>query len=142
MNVAMILNEKGRDVVVHMGGTAITDVVRDLSQRGIGATVITDEADRVVGIVSERDIMRAIADSGAACLDQPVSTIMTRNVATCTEHDTVTDIMAKMTEGRFRHMPVVSSERLVGIVSIGDVVKNHIAEVEMEANALRTYVAG
>ena len=142
MNVAMILNEKGRDVVVHMGGTAITEVVRDLSQRGIGATVITDEEDRVVGIVSERDIMRAIATSGAACLDQPVSSIMTRNVATCSEHDTVTDIMAKMTDGRFRHMPVVSNDRLVGIVSIGDVVKNHIAEVEMEANALRTYVAG
>ena len=142
MNVAMILNEKGRDVVVHKAGTAIADVVRELSQKGIGATVITDEGDRVVGIVSERDIMRAIADSGAACLDQPASTIMTRNVATCTEHDTVTDIMAKMTEGRFRHVPVVNSERLVGIVSIGDVVKNHIAEVEMEANALRTYVAG
>ncbi|MGI9410440.1 MAG: CBS domain-containing protein, partial [Hyphomicrobiaceae bacterium] len=141
-NVAMILNEKGRDVVVHMAGTAITDVVRDLSQKGIGASVVTDEGDRVIGIVSERDIMRAIADSGAGCLDQPVSTIMTRNVATCTEHDTVTDIMTKMTEGRFRHMPVVNSERLVGIVSIGDVVKNHIAEVEMEANALRTYVAG
>ena len=107
MNVAMILNEKGRDVVVHLGGTAITDVVRELSRRGIGATVITDEGERVVGIVSERDIMRAIANNGAACLDQPVSTIMTRNVATCTEHDTVTDIMAKMTDGRFRHMPVV-----------------------------------
>lgn len=142
MNVGQILKDKGRSVVVERAETSIHEVVRNLAERGIGAIVIVEDGDRVAGIVSERDVMRAIGTSGAACLEQPVGKIMTRNVVTCTETDTVTHLMGVMTAGRFRHVPVVAGERLVGLVSIGDVVKNHIAEVELEANALKSYVAG
>lgn len=142
MNVAHILKIKGRGVVVDRPETPILDIVKDLAERRIGAVVIAEDDDRVVGIVSERDVMWAIANRGADCLDEPVSKIMTSNVMTCTEKDSTTRIMEIMTEGRFRHVPVVDDGKLVGIVSIGDVVKDHIAEVEMEANALKSYVAG
>jgi len=142
MNVANILKIKGRGVVVEQPTTLIQDVVRDLAERRIGAVVIVEDENRVMGIVSERDVMWAIANRGAACLTEPVGNIMTSNVITCSESDSTTRIMEVMTEGRFRHVPVVADGRLVGIVSIGDIVKDHIAAVEMEANALKTYVAG
>ncbi|MGI9422224.1 MAG: CBS domain-containing protein [Hyphomicrobiaceae bacterium] len=142
MNVANILKIKGRGVVVEQPTTLIQDVVRDLAERRIGAVVIVEDENRVMGIVSERDVMWAIANRGAACLTEPVGNIMTPNVITCSESDSTTRIMEVMTEGRFRHVPVVADGRLVGIVSIGDIVKDHIAAVEMEANALKTYVAG
>ncbi|MGI9525447.1 MAG: CBS domain-containing protein [Hyphomicrobiaceae bacterium] len=142
MNVAQVLKDKGRSVVIDRADTTIGDIVRDLARERIGAIVIVERDNRVIGIVSERDVMQAIATMGAACLDRPVSEIMTRNVVTCVEQDTLNDLMGKMTEGRFRHIPVVDDERIVGIVSIGDVVKHHIAEVEMEAHALKSYVAG
>lgn len=143
MNVGQILKEKGRDVVVNDAATPIKEIVRELAEYRIGAVVIVDDAGSVTGIVSERDVMRILAHSGAGSLDQPASTVMTREVVTCTEQDSVNQIMELMTAGRFRHVPVVSEGRkLMGIISIGDVVKNHIAEVELEASALRSYVAG
>jgi len=143
MNVGQILKDKGRNVVVNDAEALIDDVVKELAEYKIGAVVIVDEARTVIGIVSERDVMWSLAQNGARCLSQPVKTIMTRDVVTCTEHDSITKIMELMTAGRFRHVPVVTDGRqLIGIVSIGDVVKNHIAEVELEASALKSYVAG
>ena len=143
MNVGQILKYKGRNVVVNHAEALIDDIVRELAEHKIGAVVIVDDARTVNGIVSERDVMWSLAQNGASCLRQPVKSIMTRDVVTCTEQDSITKIMELMTTGRFRHVPVVADGReLIGIVSIGDVVKNHIAEVELEASALKSYVAG
>lgn len=142
MNVKQILKDKGRDVETAAPETSISAIAAKLVERRIGAIVLMAGGDGIAGIVSERDVVRAVAGRGARCLDEPVSTIMTRNVVTCSERDTVQDLMGMMTAGRFRHLPVVDGDELIGIVSIGDVVKNHIAEVEMEANALKSYVAG
>lgn len=140
MNVAAILHGKGREVATARPDTTLQDITRDLAARKIGAILITDVDGRLEGIISERDIVRAIARSGAACLSDPVSRHMTREVVTCREHDTLDEIMSTMTAGRFRHVPVIERGKLDGIVSIGDVVKHHIAEVEMEASALRGYI--
>ncbi len=143
MNVGQILKEKGHRVVVNDATATIDVIVKELAEKKIGAVVIVDEAGKVVGIVSERDVMRSLAQNGASTLGQSAATIMTRDVVTCREHDSVNRIMEAMTAGRFRHVPVVGDDlRLTGIVSIGDVVKNHIAEVELEASALKSYVAG
>jgi len=115
-------------------------VIEKLAAKRIGALVIVGASGGVEGIISERDIIRALAEHGASCLDRPVSDFMTREVVICSEADTLDELMATMTAGRFRHIPVVEDGALVGIVSIGDVVKHHIAEVEMEASALRTYL--
>ena len=95
---------------------------------------------RIVGILSERDIVRALAERGAAALDEPVSQMMTRKVSTCTESETVSSIMERMTDGKFRHVPVVDQGRLVGIVSIGDVVKHRLQEMERDSAAMRDYI--
>lgn len=140
MIVAHILASKGRDVATTTADKPISAVVAELSARKIGALVVMDRG-RVAGIVSERDIVKAIGLRGAAILDDPVSSIMTRDVVTCRESDTINGVMTRMTRRRFRHMPVVEDGDLVGIVSIGDVVKARIEEVEHEADELRTYVA-
>jgi CBS domain-containing protein len=143
MNVAAILKTKGRSVATVRPDTLLDEVTKKLAGRRIGAVVVLGAGGRVDGILSERDIIRALADHGAAALEMPAAAIMTRDVITCAETDTIDQVMSTMTAGRFRHLPVVSDDALVGIVSIGDVVKNHIAEVEMEASALKTYlVAG
>jgi CBS domain-containing protein len=116
-------------------------VASRLADKRIGAVVVTDRAGRIAGIVSERDVVHALAREGAECLGWPVSEIMTREVLTCAEDDTIDEIMSRMTMRRCRHLPVVASGRLAGIISIGDVVKHHIAEVEMEAMAMRDYIA-
>ena len=103
--------------------------------------MVVEGIDRVVGIISERDIVRALARKGAAMLSDPVATIMTREVVTCTDPETVIGVMGRMTRGRFRHLPVVNGGRLDGIVSIGDVVKARIGEVEREADEMRSYIA-
>lgn len=141
MTVAAILKEKGRQVVTVNPGDPLADVCAVLADKGIGAVVVTDRSGSVKGIVSERDVVRAIARDGAAALAKPVSAIMTREVTSCTEEDTTAMLMSKMTEGRFRHLPVVREGRLVGIVSIGDAVKRRIAEAEFEARAMREYIA-
>jgi CBS domain-containing protein len=102
--------------------------------------VILGADHRIVGILSERDIVRALAEHGPAVLNEPVGQVMTRDVKTCSENDTIDGLMARMTTGKFRHMPVVEQGKLIGIVSIGDVVKNRVEEVEHEAEALRDYV--
>ncbi|MEJ8574532.1 CBS domain-containing protein [Microbaculum marinum] len=140
MNVAVILTRKGRDVVTTTPDTTMAAACELLETKGIGAVVVSHGGDRVDGIFSERDFVRAIARQGAAALDQPVSEHMTSRVETCGPDDSVAMLMRRMTDGKFRHMPVVESGRLVGIISIGDVVKERIAEAEAEASAMREYI--
>lgn len=143
MNVATILKVKGRAVTTAAPGTTLLEISQKLAALKIGAIVVVDDADKVVGIISERDVIRAIGQRGPAALTQPVGDVMTRNVISCSEASTIEDMMAMMTQGRFRHLPVVENGALTGIISIGDVVKHHIAEVEMELGAMRGYlVAG
>jgi len=141
MNVAAILKQKGRAVTTASPGMSLLEVANKLSAKRIGAIVIVGAGGEVSGIVSERDVIRALASQGAACLERPVSETMTRQVVSCQEADTLDELMAMMTARRFRHLPVVTDGALVGIVSIGDVVKHHVAEVEMEATAMREYIA-
>ena len=141
MNVAAILKGKGGNVLTARPDTRLEEITQMLAQRRIGAIVVMGQGGRIDGIISERDIIRVVAEQGAKCLLEPVSRTMTRNVETCEVGDTLDELMAKMTAGRFRHLPVLEDGALVGIVSIGDVVKNHIAEVEFEASALRSYIA-
>ena len=140
MDVATILKGKGRNVQTARPEMRLQDIARVLAQKKIGAIVVIGERGRIDGIISERDIIRAIAERGSECLTEPVSKMMTRSVETCEASDTLDELMAKMTTGRFRHLPVLDDGALVGIVSIGDVVKHHIAEVEFEASALRGYI--
>lgn len=141
MNVARILKDKGRNVATLAPETLMRDVVQTLAKERIGALVICDTDRHVVGIVSERDIVRVLATSGGAVLDQPVEQFMTKEVRTCTERDTVEWLMEEMTSHRFRHMPVVDGGRLIGIVSIGDVVKQRMAVAQLEAASMREYIA-
>ena len=140
MNVAAILKGKGRAVATARPETPLQSVAEKLTAKRIGALIIVGANGTVAGIISERDIIRAVAEHGCDCLHRPVSEFMTKQVVICSEADTLDQLMATMTAGRFRHIPVVEDGALVGIVSIGDVVKHHIAEVEMEASALRTYL--
>ena len=140
MTVAAILAEKGRDVLTIAAANSLGDAVAILAKHRVGALVVVEGGDRIVGIVSERDIVRAIA-GGAAALDQPVSSVMTRNVMTCSDGETIDSVMSRMTRGRFRHLPVAERGRLTGIISIGDVVKARIEQVEREAEEMRAYIA-
>ena len=141
MHVAMILKDKGRAVETVRPDTKLMDVARKLAAKRIGAIVVTDRRGEVAGIVSERDIIRALATEGPDSLEWPVAQVMTHDVLTCRDADTIDHLMGLMTARRFRHLPVVNDGALSGIVSIGDVVKHHIAEVEMEASAMRDYIA-
>jgi CBS domain-containing protein len=140
MNVAAILKLKGRTVVTTTADKSLLEVAKLLVQHGIGSVVIVGEGDNVAGIVSERDLVRAIGQSGAKVLKEPVSVYMTKRVVTAREADTIDRLMSEMTVHRFRHMPVVERGRLIGLVSIGDVVKMHVADVEFEAAAMRQYI--
>ncbi len=141
MTVAWILKDKGRNVLSVLPGTSVNEVVTILAKNRIGAVVVADEQHRVLGIVSERDIVRILATQGAAALDEPVAEHMTRPVVTCAEHHSIDWLMEEMTSRRFRHMPVTDQGRLAGIVSIGDVVKIKLALVESEAAQMRQYFA-
>src|SRR5262245_52797789 len=140
MTVKSILCNKGTDVVTVEPTAALDTAVRILAERRIGALVVLGADRRVIGILSERDIVRALAEQGAAALAQPLSQIMTRKVRTCAPSETVSVIMETMTTGKFRHIPVIEQEQLVGIVSIGDVVKYRLTEMERESEALRDYI--
>ncbi len=142
MNVAAVLKTKGRAVATARPHTTLMEITKKLAARKIGTIVIIGDEGKVAGIVSERDVVGAIAKGDEAVLREPVSTIMTSNVITCQEINTVDDMMDVMTKGRFRHVPVIEDDALVGIISIGDVVKHHIAEVEMEVSAMRYYLNG
>ena len=139
MTVQRILNDKGTAVTTCRPQDTIADVARVLSDKKIGAVVIT-QGDTVKGILSERDIVRAIAAQGEKSLGLPASDIMTENVITCGLQDSNDDVMQIMTGGRFRHVPVIEDGKLAGIISIGDVVKRRIADIEREAADIREYI--
>jgi CBS domain-containing protein len=141
MTVKAILSRKGSDVATIAPTANLTEAVKLLAERRIGAVVVTGADNRVAGILSERDIVRALAARGPDALQETVAAVMTRKVSTCTEAETVAVIMERMTEGKFRHLPVVEQGRLAGIISIGDVVKLRVEEIEGESNALREYIA-
>jgi CBS domain-containing protein len=144
MDVKAILAAKSRNLggdIISIEPTAdLTAAARLLGARRIGAVIIRGAGGRLAGILSERDIVRAISERGAEALTLPVGQVMTRNVATCGEDDTVATIMERMTEGKFRHMPVLAKGELIGLVSIGDVVKQRVEEVEQESEAMRDYI--
>jgi CBS domain-containing protein len=140
MTVARILADKGRSVVTIEPERSLDEAVHILAEKSIGALVVSDEAGAVLGILSERDIMRALARKGAAALDGRVRDHMTGSVVTCERSTSVEEVMHIMTEGRFRHVPVIEDGRLAGLVSIGDVVKRRIAAVEAEHQAMRDYI--
>lgn len=140
MTVARIINEKGRDVVTTAPGTSLAEVAAILSEKGIGAVLVVDDGS-IRGIVSERDIVRALARHGSEALRKLAVDCMTARVVTCRPEDTINEVMQKMTAGRFRHIPVVEGGRLAGIVSIGDVVKRRIEDVERESEQIREYIA-
>ena len=141
MTVARILSEKGRDVFTTQPHRTLKEVIELLAAKGVGAVVVADASMKVLGILSERDVVRVIARHGSAALDVPVSQYMTPKVTTVTRDDTIDHVMQTMTEGRFRHLPVVEEGRLIGIVSIGDVVKRHVSAIDSERQALREYIA-
>lgn len=141
MTVSQILKAKGRDVITAAPTSKVSDVARILSERRIGAVVITGAGGRIEGIVSERDVVRQIGKEGAKALDLPVSAIMTRNVRTAREGDSESELMALMTEHRIRHLPVVNDGKLAGMISIGDVVKNRIEAIEREAADMKAYIS-
>jgi CBS domain-containing protein len=140
MTVSIILAGKGREVVTIDPNATLAAAVKLLAEKRIGAVVIVGADRRIVGILSERDIVRALAERGRQALDEPVSVAMTRKVSTCHERETIATIMERMTLGKFRHVPVVDQGRLAGIVSIGDVVKHRLSEVERDSAALRDYI--
>ena len=140
MNVQAILSVKGTDVVTIDPNSNLAMAAKLLAERRIGAVVVTGPGQRIVGILSERDIVQALAARGAAALDAQISEMMTRKVTTCSPSDTISTIMERMTAGKFRHVPVVEQGRLAGIVSIGDVVKYRLQEMELEQAAMRDYI--
>ena len=141
MLVSQILREKGRDVLAISPGATLAEAARVLTKHRIGALIVRDEDGGLSGIISERDVVRAVAEEGAAALAFTVDARMTRDVATCQQTDTIEEIMETMTRCRFRHLPVVEEDSVIGIISIGDVVKLRIAEALREAQALKEYIA-
>lgn len=141
MTVSAILAEKGRDVFTESESTSLLEVCRDLGRRRIGAVIITNDKGEVTGVLSERDVVRRLANEGAKALERTVGECMTREVETCRLNDTIAYVMQRMTAGRFRHLPVVEDGKLIGVVSIGDVVKERIEQAEREAAEIREYIA-
>ena len=142
MIVEHILAAKGHDVVTIEPERTLLETARLLDEKRIGAVVVSDANHPVLGIISERDIARAIGDRGAAALDEPVSQHMTAKLFTCTRSCSVSDLMELMTDRRVRHVPIVEAGRLSGIISIGDVVKNRLGEMEAEQRAMDEYSGG
>jgi CBS domain-containing protein len=140
MTVKAILDRKGSDVATIEPTAELASAVKLLAARRIGALVVTSSEREIAGIVSERDVIRVLAESGAAVLEQPVAQVMTRKVVTCTRADTMSNIMELMTAGKFRHLPVVEGNKLIGVISIGDVVKHRVQQIEFESAALRDYI--
>ena len=140
MIVKSIIDSKGRDVVTLEPAASLDNAAKLMAERRIGALVVLGADDRVVGILSERDIVRAISERGATAMQEQVSQVMTRKVASCTLDETIHSIMERMTAGKFRHLPVIEQGKLIGIISIGDVVKLRIVEMEQESDALKTYI--
>lgn len=141
MRISEILRRKGDSVVTIAPDATVRDLLQRLAEYNIGAVVVSGTGHTIEGIVSERDVVRRLV-GGAAVLDAPVSAIMTSEVHTCGPNDTVDQLMRLMTEQRFRHVPVVADGVLLGLVSIGDVVKSRIGELEFEREQLEHYIAG
>ena len=142
MLVRHIVSVNGADVATVRPDATIADAAKLLKERNIGALVVTSEDGRLAGILSERDLVRGLPEHGADLLALKVKDRMTAEVTTCTPDDRIDDIMKLMTDGRFRHLPVVEEGKLAGIVSIGDVVKSRLEELESETTTLREYIAG
>ena len=140
MTISIILASKGREVVTIAPSASLASAVGLLVEKRIGAVLILGADRRVIGILSERDVVRALAERGAGALEEPVSQTMTRKVSTCNENESVFNIMERMTDGKSRHVPVVDQGQLVGIVSIGDVVKHRLNEMERESTAMHDYI--
>jgi CBS domain-containing protein len=143
MNVETILSTKGAKVVTITPETPVGDATKILKRARIGALVVSDDGSNVLGILSERDIVSAMAEptKRTGLLDKPVNCLMTRDVLTCAPGDTVQKCMSVMTESRVRHLPVVHEKKMIGLISIGDVVKNRLEELESEAGFLRELIA-
>lgn len=143
MLVQQILKDKSDEGVVTIApGSSVSEAVKILSSRRIGALVVSKDGGEVAGIISERDIVRAIGSKGTGCLADPVENLMTSKIVSATREDTVDAVLGKMTEGRFRHMPVMEGTKMVGLISIGDVVKAQLAELSMEKEALEGMIKG
>ncbi|MEN3149246.1 CBS domain-containing protein [Neorhizobium sp. IRAMC:178] len=140
--VKNMLDAKGRDVVTVGPDKTLLEVAGILNDKKIGAVVVTGMEGRIAGIFTERDLVRAVAGKGAAVLDQPVKSAMTTSVQRCRDETTVDELMGMMSSGRFRHVPVEQDGKLAGIISIGDVVKSRIREIEIEAEQIKAYIAG
>ncbi|MFL6819413.1 MAG: CBS domain-containing protein [Bradyrhizobium sp.] len=139
MTVRAILDTKGHQVESVEPETRLSGAIKLLSERKIGAVLVMSKG-RIEGILSERDIVRVLGERGASVLDEPVSAVMTRKVVSCRQADTVAAIMEMMTTGKFRHLPVVEEGSVVGLISIGDIVKWRVREYETEQEALREYI--
>lgn len=143
MRVQQILQQKQTNTVETVRpGSTVEDAAKLLSSKRIGAVIVSADGERADGIVSERDIVRELGTKGAACMAQTVDSIMTRNPVTCGLEDRSDEIFRKMTEGRFRHLPVVDDGKMVGLISIGDVVKTQLSQLEMEKDALQGMIMG
>jgi CBS domain-containing protein len=143
MTVQNILKVKGSGPIITVPPTAtMAEAAEVLSSRRIGAVVVSQTGTDVLGILSERDIVRELGRRGPSCLTEKVRTVMTSKIVTCTVADRATEVMQKMTEGRFRHMPVMEGDRMIGFISIGDVVKARLSELAMEKDALEGMIKG
>jgi CBS domain-containing protein len=139
MTVRAILDSKGHHIQSVEPDVKLSAAIKTLGERKIGAVLVMSKG-RIEGILSERDIVRVLGERGAGVLDEPVSAVMTRKVVSCRQSDTVSAIMEMMTLGKFRHLPVLEGERVVGLISIGDIVKWRVREYELEQEALRDYI--
>jgi CBS domain-containing protein len=139
MTVRAILDSKGHQIEGVEPEVKLSAAIKTLAERKIGAVLVMNQG-RIEGILSERDIVRVLGERGAAALDEPVSAVMTRKVVSCRQADTVAAIMEMMTSGKFRHLPVVEDGQVVGLISIGDIVKWRVREYEAEQEALREYI--
>jgi CBS domain-containing protein len=143
MSVQRILGTKGSSGVISVQpGATVADAAAVLSSKRIGAVIVSADGKHLAGILSERDIVRELGRRGAACLTDTVDTLMTRSIVTCTLLDRTTGVLERMTEGRFRHMPVMEGDEMVGMISIGDVVKARLAELKTEVDALEGMIKG
>ena len=140
MIVKSILSAKGGDAISIEPAATLETAVRTLAEHKIGALLVLGPDRRLIGILSERDIVRVLAEQGVGGLAQPLSQVMIRKVVTCSQSDTVGVLMERMTTGKFRHLPVVEQDQVIGVVSIGDVVKYRLLEMEQESAALRDYI--
>ena len=140
MTVRAILDTKGHQVEGIQPGAKLSAAVKLLGEKKIGAVLVLNVAGHIEGILSERDIVRVLSERGAGVLEEPVSNVMTRKVVSCRQSDTVSGIMEMMTLGKFRHLPVVEDSKVVGLISIGDIVKWRVQEYEREQEALRDYI--